>query len=143
MAIDDAVDDVIPIAIAQKFRERLKEGNTAETSTSDQEADKRKQRGKKVDHLYSRSTTEFLNCLKGLTPRQKEAMHDLGFGAILHFNVKEIPGYIAYWVLKSFNLARCQIPLCGGGALTLDEEDVHLTLGFPRGPTPISRPVDK
>ena len=64
-------------------------------------------------------------------------MHDLGFGAILHFNIKEIPGYIAYWVLKSINLARCQIPLCGGGSLTLDEEDVHLTLGFLRGSTPM------
>ena len=126
------MDDVLPLAIAQKFRERLEEQKTAKVSTSNEEADKRKQRGKKVDQKN----------LKGLTPRQKEAMQELGFGAMLHYNIKEIPGYIAYWVLKSFNHARCQIPLCGGGSLTLDEEDVHLTLGFPRGPTPISRPVD-
>ena len=46
-------------------------------------------------------------------------------------------------MLKSFNLARCEIPLSRGVSLTLDEEDVHLTLGFPRGPTRISRPADK
>ena len=73
----------------------------------------------------------------------KEAVEELGFGAMLHYNISEIPGYIAYWVLNSLNLARCQIPLCGGGGLTIDEDDVHLTLGFPKGPTPISRPVDK
>ena len=118
----------------QKFRERLGKQKGAEASTSNQDAQKRKQRGKKVDHLYSRSTTEFINCLKSLTPRQKEAVHELGFGAILHLNIKEIPGYIAYLVLKSFNLAQFQILLSGGGNLTLDEEDVHLTLGFSRGP---------
>ena len=70
-------------------------------------------------------------------------MQELGFGAILHYHIKEIPGYIAYWVIKPFNLARCQTPLCEGGSLTLDEEDAHLTLGFPRGLKPISRSVDK
>ena len=68
--IDEAVDDVLPLAIAQKFRERLKEQKTADASTSNEEGDKRKARGKKVDHLYTRSTTKFVNCLKGLTPRK-------------------------------------------------------------------------
>ena len=115
LAIDEAVDDVLPLAIAQKFCERLNEQNSAEASISNQEANKRKKRGKKVDHLYCRSTT-VLNYLEGLTPRPKVVMYDLGFDAILHFNIKEIPCYIAYWVLKSFNLTGCQIPLCGVGA---------------------------
>lgn len=108
--IDEAVDDVLSIALAHKFRQRLATHKGAEASTSNQDAEKRKQRGKKVDHLHSRSTTEFIKCLIGLTPRQKEVVHELGFGAILHFNIKEILGYIAYWVLKTFNLARCEIP---------------------------------
>ena len=57
-------------------------------------------------------------------------MIELGFSAVLEFNIREFPGYLAYRV--SLNLARCEIPLSGGDRLTLDEEDVHLTLGFPR-----------
>ena len=49
--IDQAVDDVLPLSVAQKFRDRLKEQQRAEASTSTEEADKRKTRGKKVDHL--------------------------------------------------------------------------------------------
>ena len=66
-------------------------------------------------------------------------MIELGFGAVLEFNIREYPGYLAYRVLKSLNLARCEIPLSGGDRLTLDEEDVHLTLGFPRGRIQIAR----
>ncbi|XP_042051304.1 uncharacterized protein LOC121796544, partial [Salvia splendens] len=48
--IDEVVDDVIPVGIAQKFRERLAE---AGTSTAQEEPEHRKPRGRKVDHLYS------------------------------------------------------------------------------------------
>ena len=107
LAIEQAVEDVLPLSVAQKFRDRLKEQQMAEASTSSEDAEKRKTRGKKVDHLYTRSTTKFVNCLKELTPRQKEAVEELGFGAMLHYNISEIPGYITYWVLNSLNLARC------------------------------------
>ncbi|XP_042043884.1 uncharacterized protein LOC121789502 [Salvia splendens] len=143
MDFEEAVDDVIPIALAQKFRQRLAD-QKAETSKANEEVEQMKSRGKKVDHLYCRRIpTDFLDCLKRLTPRNIKAIHELGFGAILSFNIKEIPGYLAYWVLTNFNLARCKIPLSGGEDLTLDEEDVHLTLGFPRGPTRIQHPTEK
>ena len=74
---EEAVDDVIPIALAQKLRHRLAE-DKAETSTSHEDVEPRKTRGKKADHLYCRRTmTEFLNALQSLTPRQKEAVKEL------------------------------------------------------------------
>lgn len=137
---DQAIDDLIPIALADQVRQRMAE-HLPESSTALVEGPKKNARGRKVDHLYFRQTpTEFISVIQNLTPRQKEAVNELGFGPVLDFNITEIPGHLAYWVLKTFNLARCQIPLSGGGSLTLDEEDVHLTLGFPRGSTPISRP---
>ena len=76
--IDEAVDDLLAIAIAQMFRERLAEQQRAEASSSHEDAEKRKPRGKKVDHLYCRQTpTEFIACIKSLTPRQKEAVNEL------------------------------------------------------------------
>ena len=111
---DDAVDDVIPIALAQKLRERLAK-EKAETSSANEDVEKKKPRGKKADHLYCRQNpTEFISCIQSLTPRQKEAVNELGFGAVLDFNIREIPWYLAYRVLKSFNLARCEIQLSGG-----------------------------
>lgn len=58
MAIDEAVDDVLPLAIAHKFRERLREQQTVEASTSNEDGEKRKARGKKVDHLYRECTMD-------------------------------------------------------------------------------------
>ncbi|XP_042043173.1 uncharacterized protein LOC121788594 [Salvia splendens] len=73
--INEAVDDILLVGIAQKFRERLSE---AGTSTSPKETEDRKPRGRNVDHLYCRRTpTEFLNCIKSLTLRQKEAVRNL------------------------------------------------------------------
>ena len=50
---DDAVDDVIPIALAQKLRERLAK-EKAETSSANEDVEKKKPRGMKADHLYCR-----------------------------------------------------------------------------------------
>ncbi|XP_042023061.1 uncharacterized protein LOC121770390 [Salvia splendens] len=139
--IEDAVDDIIPVALATKLRQRLAE---IAPGTSGCQDEPRPITGRKHDRLYSRRTpSEFIDCLKRLNPRQKKAVTDIGFGAVLDFDVKEIPPYLAYWVLSALNLPRCQIQLTGGEHLTLDEEDVHLTLGFPRGPKLISRPEDK
>ena len=64
---DEAVDDLIPIALAQKLRQRLAE-DKPETSTAREEGQKKKPMGKKVDHLYCRQTpTEFITCIQTLT----------------------------------------------------------------------------
>ncbi|XP_042014818.1 uncharacterized protein LOC121762870 [Salvia splendens] len=138
--IEDAVDDLLPVGIAQKFRKRLTEASTSSAQT---ESEDKKNKGRKDDYLYCRRTpAEFLACLKNLTPQQKAAVAELGFEAVLGFEAKEIPGRLAHWVLSSFNLARCQIALTGGVNLDLDEKDVRLTLGFPKGRTAISRPTE-
>ncbi|XP_041995570.1 BTB/POZ and MATH domain-containing protein 4-like [Salvia splendens] len=105
--IDNAVDDVIPVAFAKKLRDRLAEG-VPSTSASDVEQKTIKRR--KTDRLYCRRTpSEFLNCLKQLNPRQKRAVTEIGFRAVLSFDIKEIPSFLAFWVLNALNLACCQI----------------------------------
>ncbi|XP_042024181.1 uncharacterized protein LOC121771459 [Salvia splendens] len=130
--IDDAVNDIILVALAKKFRDRLA---YVGPSMSRNEVEPNQPTGRKGDRLYcSRTPSEFLNCLKQLNPRQRRSMTEIGFGGVLDFDIKEIPRYLAYWVLNALHLARCQIKLAAGEYLTLDEEDTHLTLGFPRGP---------
>ncbi|XP_042039648.1 uncharacterized protein LOC121785331 [Salvia splendens] len=110
--IEDAVDDLLPVGIARKFRERITE---ASTSSAQNKCEDKKNKGRREDYLYCRRTpTEFLSCLKNFTPPQKESVAELGFQSILCFDAREIPGQLAYWVLSAFNLARCQIGLSGG-----------------------------
>ncbi|XP_047956249.1 uncharacterized protein LOC125201983 isoform X2 [Salvia hispanica] len=84
---EEAIDDVIPIALAQKLRHRLAE-EKAETSSANEDVEKKKPRGKKADHLYCRQNpTEFISCIQSLMPRQKESVNELGFGAVLDINI--------------------------------------------------------
>ncbi|XP_042058913.1 uncharacterized protein LOC121803300 [Salvia splendens] len=103
--LDDAVDDLIPVALAQKLRDRLA---AAAPSTSVADVQQKQVKGRKTDRLYCRRTpSEFLNCLKQLNPRQRRAVTEIGFGAVLCFDIKEIPSFLAFWVLNALNLARC------------------------------------
>ena len=66
-------------------------------------------------------------------------MVEMGFGAILNFKLQNLPSKLAYWVATHFNPLTCSLPIgkLGGGKCVdgkhVDDVDVHLTLGFPKG----------
>lgn len=82
-----------------------------------------------------------MKCIKRLNPRQREAVNELDFGAILHYNVPYLPNLLGYWILSVFNPNRCRIEFSSEESLPIFEEDVHLTFGFPKGATLIERPA--
>nr|GMC69145.1 uncharacterized protein LOC109193148 isoform X1 [Ipomoea batatas] len=58
----------------------------------------------------------------------------MGFAALLDFNVNECPPRLVYWLLSNFDGETRVFDLGGGRSLALEERDVELVLGFPRGP---------
>ncbi|XP_041991921.1 uncharacterized protein LOC121742745 [Salvia splendens] len=81
--IDNTVDDVIPVALAKRFRDRLAEGAPSAVAG---DAEKKQLKGRKPNQLYCRRPPlEFFNYLKQLNPRQKRAVTEIGFGAVLCF----------------------------------------------------------
>ncbi|KAL1544913.1 hypothetical protein AAHA92_21704 [Salvia divinorum] len=77
--------------------------------------------------------------LQSLNDKQRSAVKEIEFGALLHYNIKSIPRALARYLLENFEPISCSIALNTGDLLFLDEEDVHITLGFPMGPLPIER----
>ncbi|KAH6775069.1 hypothetical protein C2S52_012630 [Perilla frutescens var. hirtella] len=79
------------------------------------------------------------NAVAKFNETQKQSVRDLGFGALLHLDIKDMPPKIAYWVLDNFDTKRCEIVLEGDRRVRVGEDDVRLIFGFPRGPHPVLR----
>ncbi|KAH6763076.1 hypothetical protein C2S52_020509 [Perilla frutescens var. hirtella] len=67
------------------------------------------------------------------TIAQRGAVKDMGFQHILHMKVERVPTHLAYWVLDNFNANSSELILTNGRSIPVDEEDVHLVFGFPKG----------
>nr|GMC73739.1 uncharacterized protein LOC109193148 isoform X1 [Ipomoea batatas] len=65
---------------------------------------------------------------------RKDDIREMGFAALLDFNVNECPPRLVYWLLSNFDGETRVFDLGGGRSLALEERDVELVLGFPRGP---------
>ncbi|KAH6815107.1 hypothetical protein C2S51_019927 [Perilla frutescens var. frutescens] len=81
------------------------------------------------------------NAVAKFNETQKQSVRDLGFGALLHLDIKDVPPKIAYWVLDNFDTKRCEIVLEGDRRVRVGEDNDRLIFGFPRGPHPILRKV--
>lgn len=67
------------------------------------------------------------------------AVQSLGFGALLHLNITEIPGKLAYWCASQFDQLTCSILMPDGTQLHISEEDIWVTVGVPKGTIAIER----
>nr|GMD86867.1 uncharacterized protein LOC109193148 isoform X1 [Ipomoea batatas] len=74
-----------------------------------------------------------VDALKDLSCQQKDDIRDMGFGALLEFNVGDSPPCLVHWLLSNFDGEARAFDLGGGRLLPLEESDVELVLGFPRG----------
>lgn len=84
--------------------------------------------------FFRNSPKNFSIIIADLNVNQRKAVVEMGFGAILNFNLQSLPPKLAYWVATHFNPMTCSLPIGKWvGGKHIDEVDVHLTLGFPKG----------
>nr|GME04885.1 uncharacterized protein LOC109193148 isoform X1 [Ipomoea batatas] len=78
-------------------------------------------------------TVVLVDALKDLSCQQKDDIRDMGFGSLLEFNVGDCTPCLVHWLLSNFDGQAMAFDLRGGRLLPLEERDVELVLGFPRG----------
>ncbi|KAL1544447.1 hypothetical protein AAHA92_21298 [Salvia divinorum] len=79
------------------------------------------------------STPKYFNkVVSSFNSKQKKAVVELGFGSLLNLQLYYMPGKLAFWLASYYNPLKGTLPLFAGDGEHIDEEDVHLTLGFPR-----------
>ncbi|KAH9612340.1 hypothetical protein KSS87_000669 [Heliosperma pusillum] len=66
-----------------------------------------------------------------LSEKQIQAIQEMGFGSLLLFQIKKVPGSLAYWLVSNYDpIKGCLLD----GKLSILEEDIYLSLGLPKGP---------
>ncbi|KAG6385492.1 hypothetical protein SASPL_154327 [Salvia splendens] len=87
------------------------------------------------------SPRKIIEVLQSLNEEQMNDVIDMGFGELRNFGIAEVPGKLAYDLVKGFGEVDCTIQL-ENQRLTIYPEDVYLTLGLPIGGTLINH-VDR
>ncbi|KAL8153340.1 hypothetical protein V2J09_011100 [Rumex salicifolius] len=77
---------------------------------------------------------------KEFSTAQRQAIIDLGFEALLEWQIRDFPMRLGYYVCKSFDPLKCTIKLNDGKEILMTEEDPHDYLGLPIGGTEIILP---
>ncbi|CAA0841409.1 Unknown protein [Striga hermonthica] len=57
----------------------------------------------------------------------------MGFGCLLDLTITTTPAKLGYWLVDKFNHMDRKLQLYGGEKIHLNEDDVYLALGLPRG----------
>ncbi|KAJ8421869.1 LOW QUALITY PROTEIN: hypothetical protein Cgig2_016479 [Carnegiea gigantea] len=92
----------------------------------------KKIRHKKVKKFNNQMSPKGLQQLiENLNNKQKEVVKEIDFRSFLHLQAGMILGKLALWL--NFNNFSCSLPLANG-RIRLTEHDVHMTLGFAKGP---------
>ncbi|KAK9671539.1 hypothetical protein RND81_12G037400 [Saponaria officinalis] len=63
--------------------------------------------------------------------KQISDIKDIGFDGLLKLKLENVPGHLAYWLVKTFNPFESSLM---GGQLPIRDEDIHLAVGIPLGP---------
>nr|GMD42261.1 uncharacterized protein LOC109154771 [Ipomoea batatas]GMD46929.1 uncharacterized protein LOC109154771 [Ipomoea batatas] len=71
--------------------------------------------------------------LHNLTDAQSQSLREMGFDHLREQQISRVPGKLAWWLLNNFDARSCSLRVHDGKELHITEEDVALTLGFPRG----------
>lgn len=110
------------------------------TSSYVQHADIQRADVREFPDLLCRCSPHILvTALEDMTPMQKKSVINLGFGALFNLKIREIPGKLAYWCMINFEPVTCSLVLPTGTRMHMDDEDVWLTLGIPKGAVPVER----
>lgn len=84
--------------------------------------------------LKTRMSPYGLYCfLSSVSDEQKRDIVELGFGCLLSLRIDKMPSKLGRWLVEHFDTCRRAIKLASNDELRVTEEDVYLTMGFPRG----------
>ncbi|KAJ8425972.1 hypothetical protein Cgig2_009510 [Carnegiea gigantea] len=75
--------------------------------------------------------------LPTISDEQKRDITELGFVFLLTLRVDKIPSRLARWLVQNFDTCRRAVKLASNEEFRISEEDVYLTMGFPRGSKPV------
>lgn len=79
-----------------------------------------------------RGPKKFVEAIDLLNDDQRDAVEDMGFGSLLHFNLSYIPAKLAFEILDHFDQDTCGV-VYQRGILHIGHDDVRATLGLPNG----------
>nr|GLL41965.1 uncharacterized protein LOC109191529 [Ipomoea trifida] len=120
-------------------------GSEPDVNTQEVEGneDSESNEGRDTDTEYSDATYPSLSTratpyqltkhLQNLTDAQSQSLREMGFDHLREHQISRVPGKLAWWLLNNFDARSCSLRVHDGKELHITEEDVALTLGFPRG----------
>nr|GLL21544.1 uncharacterized protein LOC109154771 [Ipomoea trifida] len=121
-------------------------GSEPDVNTQEVEGneDSESNEGRDTDTEYSDATYPSLSTratpyqltkhLQNLTDAQSQSLREMGFDHLIReHQISRVPGKLAWWLLNNFDARSCSLRVHDGKELHITEEDVALTLGFPRG----------
>lgn len=128
------------------YAERTKKRNDRPAKEMEQQPAKKVKRTNMVKEiqentsLLSRtSTVALVKAIQDFTPRQRQAVVDLGFKTILQLKITYFPSKLAYWIVENFDYRDSTISLKKNRSIEINKEDIYRIFDFPRGKEPIEK----
>ncbi|KAK9951158.1 hypothetical protein M0R45_006616 [Rubus argutus] len=75
------------------------------------------------------SPGRLFNVIQGLTPEQKAAVKNMGFGSLLDLRCRTLRRSLCLWLLERFNTEQSSLEICGE-CIPLTPKDVELVMGL-------------
>ncbi|XP_074298646.1 uncharacterized protein LOC141629566 [Silene latifolia] len=81
--------------------------------------------------------------MKGLSPEQREAINEIGFGCLLELDITQICGDLGIWLVRNINPYSLTLSLAPNSSFCITEVDVYLALKLPCGPKYVEEAKDR
>jgi hypothetical protein len=116
---------------------RVKTSQSEDLHISKQSPNLVKDEGDNFMSLFLRSSpSSFARVMTELNKAQQQVLHDFGFGSLVGFNIRSLPGKLAYYVVDAFDPENMVIRTSKGD-IPCDRDAVRDVFGLPNGPNDI------
>ncbi|CAH9110150.1 unnamed protein product [Cuscuta epithymum] len=130
-------------SIKEKKQKIKKKKAEEEEEFEEDEEEIEKEENAKYPKLWTRmSPSSITEIMKNLSAEQKKEVVEMGFGPLLNLEVKQLPMQLAYWLLDNFDSRSVSLLLPNNERLRINEDGVHVTLGFPKGKINVKNLID-
>ncbi|XP_074302425.1 uncharacterized protein LOC141633985 [Silene latifolia] len=85
----------------------------------------------------------FQNFIKRLSPKQREAVNEIGFGCLLELEITQICGNLGMWLVRNINPYSLELTLAPNSSFRITEVDVYLALKLSCGPKYVEEAKDR
>ncbi|XP_074302420.1 uncharacterized protein LOC141633978 [Silene latifolia] len=86
---------------------------------------------------------KFQNFMKRLSPEQREAVNEIGFGCLLELDITQICGDLGIWLVRNINPYSLTLTLAPNSSFRITEVDVYLALKLSCGPKYVEEAKDR